>query len=413
MAKEELETRVKGFIREDAYRRIINKIEYGGTSYEFDPNRIRSDRNKLWIGINNIKILAKGTEDEVIPVETMEELQSRLKQKVEFTEDLIPGFYTVKLQEETYAKTSVVSLENIKGVGTQRWNYSDEDRKEEDRLESKYAAEVVYKEEGAVISKDADPEEIIRHLKEGKKLPTYTNHYYSRDLVKLFKRIFGGDWFEPPEAPWIISLEHSGILFYNHELRYDLDLWKKKVQYMKRLDYLKANPKKKPVKKGISASTITDIYYLAVHAFMHPRKGRMARMLSKREVNITKNGLRYWKKMYWRQGTDHPLNEFFCATYSKPYCDEKLTRKSDYFRRIYKMFILMKNYSAYDDYINSPTVAKHWIQNDKEVMSVQPRMSLHNKKGTYGNFVFDRQGAVVLRYYRLFLRKHFMELLEK
>lgn len=413
MAKEELEVRVKGFIREDAYRRIINKIEYGGTSHEFKDHSFRRSRENLWIGINNIKILAKASEEEVIPVESIEELQSRLKQKVEFSEDLIPGFYTVNLEKETYPK--IVSLANIKGVTKDSWMHSEEDRKEENRLEDKYETEVVYKEVGAILDKDADPEEIIKHLKEGKKLPTYTNHYYIRDIVKLFKRIFGGEWYEPPQASWIISLEHPGIYFYANELRYDLNVWKKRIQYKKRLDYLKENPKKKPVRKGISANTITNLYYHAAQAFMHPRKGMLARKLPKKDVNFPKdgNGVRYWNQMYWRLGPDHPLNEFMCITYSKPYCDEKLVRKEDYFRRIYKLFLLMKNYSIYDDYVNSIPVAKYWLANEKEIMSVPPVMKKYENRGTYNNFIFERQGAVVLKYYRLFLRKHFMELVKK
>lgn len=253
-----------------------------------------------------------------------------------------------------------------------------------------------------VLNKKAAPGDIIEYLKKNPKntLPGPKDIRYNRTTTggQLGKCDYGGKHMILLDVEGVVSEDH-----YNFDrMKYDLVYWKKRKAYLKRM----ANPVKKVIARDtvLSARIITSMYYMFLHYLLEPTTKKLRKKLNFEEYNENKFGINMQNK------EAHPLEEMISVS-RLPNHHLLFNNKAHTMRRIYKLLLVLKEYNRRESVLKKQAVKDFFTKYAKAIESIKAkRVSPKNestKPISFQNHLLGYEGCVVLRYYKMFLKKKY------
>lgn len=388
------QTKLIGLVRKQALIKYIsNKLQVDEDNVRDRSWGLRSYSNEAWVPIKTTRILNEiENEEDIILCKTIDEakdiLERRSREKLteEEAQILSPRQLDVETLDINYNMTG------------RSWYHEDKkDLPEEINKAQKLLSEtlVSYKKreeaetwqlvisEEMEVSKYASPDLVLEVLKKGKKLYI---HYANKET-------FGEPNYSSSYYPDVPGVCRTGS-----QVFYNMKKWKSRKRYNEKARNL--NPKKKFIPATIPVNFVYQIYFNLLDSFMTTGVKRFDKTPKKSDAQ--------------RYNHNNPLEELI-QVYGKRYY-YKLNTKSDYFRRIYKVLIVLKTHGSQEKR-NNALRDKNLVKIMKEIYPIVSKIKLtrsnkrKKKNKEESNLVnpvvklYGHEGHIFLRYYKMFLVK--------
>lgn len=382
------QTNLIGLVKKEAL------LDYISTKLKVDKERITDRswslraRDDIWVPIKSTKILVNiEKEEDTILCKTIEEAKDILERKAR------ENLSEEEAQILTLEEISIDRLEipyHITETGY--WDRHDKPTAEMQKAKKVLSETLVCyskKEEVELwqlsetsemkVSEFAPPDLVLEVLRKGKVLRIDWQN------EKTFGPCLGSFY---PDAP--------GVCRNHNKVFYDIKKWKSRNNYNNRAK----NPKKPLVPTSIPVNLVYQIYFSLLDSFMTTGIKRFDKTPKKTDAQ--------------RYNRNNPLEELI-QVYGKRYY-YKLNSKSDYFRRIYKVLIILKTHGSPEKRakaLREPELLKTMkelfliVSNIKIPRKIKPIWNKDRTATTSDKITntYGREGYLFLRYYKMFLVK--------